>query len=64
MIPKIEVYMHDDSIGFPRCFEIDAIDYIEDTFVIVDAFGNPNEYSATDRLFRCEGKLFRTEGDE
>lgn len=64
MIPKIEVYMHDDSVVYPRWFEIDAIDYIENTFVIVDVFGNPNEYSAAGRLFKREGELFRMEDSE
>lgn len=63
MIPKIEVYMHDDSVGYPRWFEIDGIDYSENTFSIIDAFGNPQEYHANGRKFRCENGLSREKND-
>ncbi|EPI31387.1 hypothetical protein [Enterococcus faecalis] len=54
MIPKIEVYMHDNSVGYPRWFEIDSTDYLENTFVIVDEFGNSHEFSGKGRLFRVK----------
>lgn len=54
MIPKIEVYIHDNSVGYPRWFEIDSIDYLENTFVTVDEFGNPHEFSGKGRLFRVK----------
>ncbi|GAB5150041.1 hypothetical protein [Enterococcus faecalis] len=57
MIPKIEVWMHDNSVGYPRWFEIDSIDYLENTFVTLDDFGNPHE-------FRGEGRLFRVKIEE
>ncbi|HAP4692745.1 TPA: hypothetical protein IUW96_001169 [Enterococcus faecalis] len=57
MIPKIEVWMHDNSVGYPRWFEIDSIDYLENTFVTLDYFGNPHE-------FRGEGRLFRVKIEE
>lgn len=54
MIPKIEVYMHDNSVGYAQWFEIDSIDYLENTFVILDDFGNPQEFSGEGRLFRVK----------
>lgn len=54
MIPKIEVYMHDNSVGYARWFEIDSIDYLDNTFDIVDDFGNPQEFSGEGRLFRVK----------
>lgn len=54
MIPKIEVWLHDNSVGYPRWFEIDSIDYLENTFAIVDEFGNPHEFSAEGRSFRVK----------
>ncbi|OFA14384.1 hypothetical protein ENFAE_04310 [Enterococcus faecalis] len=57
MIPKIEVYMHDNSVGYAQWFEIDSIDYLENTFVILDDFGNPQEFSG-------EGCLFRVKNEE
>ncbi|EOK11247.1 hypothetical protein [Enterococcus faecalis] len=50
MIPKIEVWLH----NFSAWFEIDSIDYLENTFVIVDEFGNPHEFSGKGRLFRVK----------
>ena len=50
MIPKIEVWLHNFSVWF----EIDSIDYLENTFVIVDEFGNPHEFSGKGRLFRVK----------
>ncbi|MDR0026376.1 hypothetical protein RFW15_02755 [Enterococcus faecalis] len=54
MIPKIEVWMHDMSVGYPVWFEVDSIDYLENSFVIVDGFGNPHEFSGEGRLFRVK----------
>ena len=54
MIPKIEVWLHDNSVGYPRWFEIDSIDYLDNTFDIVDEFGNPHEFSGKGRLFRVK----------
>ncbi|EGO6146318.1 hypothetical protein G9L53_002383 [Enterococcus faecalis] len=54
MIPKIEVWMHDMSVGYPVWFEVDSIDYLENSFVIVDEFGNPHEFSGKGRLFRVK----------
>ncbi|EEU88789.1 predicted protein [Enterococcus faecalis ARO1/DG] len=54
MIPKIEVWMHDMSVGYPVWFEVDSIDYLENSFVIVDEFGNPHEFSGEGRLFRVK----------
>ena len=54
MIPKIEVWLHDNSVGYPRWFEIDSIDYLENTFVTLDDFGNPHEYRGECRLFRVK----------
>ncbi|MFB8640429.1 hypothetical protein [Enterococcus faecalis] len=56
MIPKIEVWMHDMSVGYPVWFEVDSIDYLENSFVIVDEFGNPHEFSGEGRLFRVKTK--------
>lgn len=54
MIPKIEVWMHDMSVGYPVWFEVDSIDYLENSFVIVDEFGNPHEFSGEGHLFRVK----------
>ncbi|EMW5659282.1 hypothetical protein HRF16_10045 [Enterococcus faecalis] len=54
MIPKIEVWMHDMSVGYPVWFEVDSIDYLENSFVIVDEFGNSHEFSGEGRLFRVK----------
>ncbi|HDT8010210.1 TPA: hypothetical protein RD678_001214 [Enterococcus faecalis] len=54
MIPKIEVWMHDMSVGYPAWFEVDSIDYLENSFVIVDEFGNPHEFSGEGHLFRVK----------
>ncbi|EGT2099489.1 hypothetical protein IV488_11595 [Enterococcus faecalis] len=54
MIPKIEVWMHDMSVGYPVWFEVDSIDYLENSFDIVDEFGNPHEFSGKGRLFRVK----------
>lgn len=54
MIPKIEVWMHDMSVGYPVWFEVDSIDYLENSFVIVNEFGNPHEFSGKGRLFRVK----------
>ena len=54
MIPKIEVWMHDMSVGYPVWFEVDSIDYLENSFVIVDEFGSPHEFSAEGRSFRVK----------
>lgn len=54
MISKIEVWMHDMSVGYPVWFEVDSIDYLENSFVIVDEFGNPHEFSGEGHLFRVK----------
>ena len=54
MIPKIEVWMHDMSVGYPVWVEVDSIDYLENSFVIVDEFGNSHEFSGEGRLFRVK----------
>ena len=46
--------MHDMSVGYPVWFEVDSIDYLENSFVIVDEFGNPHEFSGEGRLFRVK----------
>ncbi|EGO9445318.1 MULTISPECIES: hypothetical protein [Enterococcus] len=56
MIPKIEVYMHDNSVGYAQWFEIDSIDYLENRFVILDDFGNLQEFSGEGRLFRVKNE--------
>ncbi len=50
MIPKIEVWLHNFSVWL----EIDSIDYLENTFVILDEFGNQYEFSGEGRLFRVK----------
>lgn len=50
MIPKIEVWLHNFSVWI----EIDSIDYLENTFVILDEFGNSYEFSGEGRLFRVK----------
>ncbi|EHM3062015.1 hypothetical protein KGA00_002716 [Enterococcus faecalis] len=57
MIPQIEVWLHDNSVGYAQWFEIDSIDYLENRFVILDDFGNLQEFSG-------EGRLFRVKNDE
>ncbi|MGL9997733.1 hypothetical protein IGI87_000218 [Enterococcus sp. DIV1444a] len=42
------------SVGYPVWFEVDSIDYLENSFVIVDEFGNPLESSGEGRLFRVK----------
>ena len=46
--------MHDMSVGYPVWFEVDSIDYLENSFVIVDEFGNPHEFSGEGHLFRVK----------
>lgn len=46
--------MHDMSVGYPVWFEVDSIDYLENSFVIVDEFGNSHEFSGEGRLFRVK----------
>ncbi|EOJ67932.1 hypothetical protein WMU_02470 [Enterococcus faecalis EnGen0351] len=42
------------SVGYPVWFEVDSIDYLENSFVIVDEFGNPHEFSGEGHLFRVK----------
>ncbi|KAJ85319.1 hypothetical protein P790_0307 [Enterococcus faecalis NJ44] len=46
--------MHDMSVGYPVWVEVDSIDYLENSFVIVDEFGNSHEFSGEGRLFRVK----------
>ncbi|MBO1135291.1 hypothetical protein [Enterococcus faecalis] len=52
MIPKIEVWLHNFSVWL----EIDSINYLDNTFVIVDELGNSHEFSGKGRLFRVRNQ--------